>query len=188
MWLTPSNVVTPCRWADEAPAWLALNVVFNVAMVHSFWSLLSSNFLQFFQRKFYFTTSKNSREIVVSSLTCLVRETGVSRRGVNVSAVSGLWNFQAAQLTDEFEWLTTAFRGFMLPTFHGDLLSLYCAVWKLPSMRCPVDRMPDTLAVTFLIFTTVTKHPELNMQMFFSFFLFFFFKFHWVLLCHQYTR
>lgn len=65
----------------------------------------------------------------------------------------------------------------MLPTFHGDLLSLYCAVWKLPSMRCPVDRMPDTLAVTFLIFTTVTKHPELNMQMFFSFFLFFFFNF-----------
>lgn len=28
--------------------------------------------------------------------------------------------------------------------------------------------MPDTSAVTFLIFTTVTKCPELNVQMFFS--------------------
>ena len=112
---------------------------------------------------------------MASSLNCLVREVSVSVCRVNISTANGLPNFQSAQHIDYFEWLSTYFSALMSHRFHGDLSSLYCAVLNCPSMRCPVDRMPDTLAGTFLIFTTIKKYLELNIQMYISPFFYYYY-------------
>lgn len=135
---------------------------------------MSSNFLQFFSKENSILLPLKIVDNGGQFSYLSGQRRSVSMCRVNVSTVNGLSNFQSAEHIDDFEWLRTYFRAFMSQMFHGDLLSLYCTIWKCPSMRWPVDRMPDTLAVTFLIFTTVTKHPELNMQMFFSLFFFYF--------------